>query len=169
MRTWGFLASLIVAVAGNTFVLRDARAETWRLNAKVSSAAQDIFYLVEELEKILAPSGWVLVRESIDINEKVAGADFGLPVILETPQYAARFVSFQVKSKQDEKKLQGSIYLIIVRTDASGKALVPLNSSSRELPGVTWRAKKLYLSLSVGIMSRDFSLDVRPTDFNLRE
>ena len=162
------LGVFFVLFAFNSLFAVNANASTYRLNHKLSSSSQDVFYLIEQLEALLTPVGYVLDRDSIDIDDRLAIANSNLLFIVETPQYAARYVLFEAKSLEDGKNYRGSTYLIIARTDASRKALLPLNSSARALESRIWN-QHFFLALSIGILSSEFIQDVRPSDFHIRQ
>jgi hypothetical protein len=143
-----------------------ASAETFRLNIKVSSIAQDVAFLNDQLSEILRPAGYQLVQNSIDITEHVYHPAVPRPVIIETPRYAVRSVFFH--AFKDAVFFKGSTYLLVFRHDRGLMSDFTFNSSARNIISPTWNVEATML-LSNGYTEDWFAIEVRPNNLNLHQ
>lgn len=133
-----------------------------------ATAAQIVQFSNDQIERLATPRGHSLVSGSISITESVViAASAGLSPVLrvvETPDYAIRYLSFQTENLEG-KVFSGGREVVIVRPNA---ATVWSNSSRTHLTDVTNQpTADIFLALNVEQTS--FPLDVRFNDLGIRE
>ncbi len=147
-------------------------AETMRLNAPHTTTAQELFYSKAVLEKILNPSGFLLDPFSINIFEKVAFSHFPSPMIIETKEFAVRYLKF-ITSKNGVK-FSGDCYLIFLYyqnlENSQIKNELIFNATAIEMSNYRWngRLSSTILLISVNPSYQYFKQMPSPQDFNLR-
>lgn len=147
-----------------------ASAGTYRFNRARTTTAQEFIFCQRVLGEILAPEGYELDLNSLDISEEVPMPPLQTPVIVETPEFAVHTVLFQVT--HEGKRFQGMTYLILIsvqKLSASNlKSQITVNSTAQTLSNYGWAdASQTTLSLAISPEYRLFKAEIRPHDLNL--
>lgn len=131
------------------------------------STSQKLSFSISTLNQFLIPMGYELKNESVNIYDKVYVPGISNEVIISTPLFGVKYVSFSVIEKSTKKNLQGHIYLIVAVKDIEAKLkLDPLNSTSKTLQSFTGNDKFIFL-FSRDFGPNSFSVDISPEDFHL--
>lgn len=160
----------IVALGVLLSLASTAKAGTYRLNRARTTTGQEIMFCQRVLAEILAPEGYDLDLNSLDISEEVPMPPLQTPVILETPEFAVHTVLFQVT--REGIKYQGMTYLILMSVQklrtSSLKNEITVNSTAQTLRNYNWAdASQTMLSLAISPEYRLFKAEIRPQDLSL--
>lgn len=130
----------------------------------LSTTAQDIRYLQEQLQKLLQPLKYELQIETIDISNFIFGViPSGAPVVIINKSESIRLVTFEVLDKNIQKKYKGYIYLL------STKDLTIDLNKTEQFYKSTDVNKSFKLSLIQKPSKNYYSLDIAPQSLHLTE
>ncbi len=147
---------------------------------KASTLEQDVLYARQTLVQVLAPAGYSLNSDSVQISDgigverKQEKGNQGprqfdqLPAEIQNDRYALRVVQFSATHRATGKTFSGWSHLAVVRVPQGDDPVIELNRLAQS--AINPRSKRRFWStLVLDIKPYTFALEVRSQDLHLSE